>query len=74
MVAGVSAEIGRGNGNGAAAGILAAELAAITFGEMFVEPATRDNQIQSAGRIIGAIAGTAVTNSSGGANSVERVL
>ncbi len=69
VVAGISAEIGRGDGKGAAAGALAAELAAITLGEVFVEPATRDNQIQSAGRIIGAITGAAVTNSSGGANS-----
>lgn len=65
----LSAEIGRGDGKGAAAGALAAELAAITLGEIFVEPATRNNQIQSAGRIIGAITGAAVTNSSGGANS-----
>lgn len=69
VVAGISAEIGRGDGKGAAAGALAAELAAITLGEIFVEPATRNNQIQSAGRIIGAITGAAVTNSSGGANS-----
>ncbi|NMD78256.1 filamentous hemagglutinin N-terminal domain-containing protein [Klebsiella sp. DNRA6] len=69
VVAGISAEIGRGDGKGAAAGALAAELAAITLVEIFVEPATRNNQIQSAGRIIGAITGAAVTNSSGGANS-----
>ncbi|HCI9213314.1 DUF637 domain-containing protein [Klebsiella variicola] len=69
VVSGISAEIGRGDGKGAAAGALAAELAAITLGEIFVEPATRDNQIQSAGRIIGAISGAAVTNSSDGANS-----
>lgn len=69
VVSGISAEIGRGDGKGAAAGALAAELAAITLGEIFVEPATRDNQLQSAGRIIGAISGAAVTNSSDGANS-----
>ncbi|HBM3243525.1 DUF637 domain-containing protein [Klebsiella oxytoca] len=69
VVAGISAEIGRGDGKGAAAGALAAELAAITLGQIFVEPATRNNQIQAAGRIIGAITGAAVTNSSGGANS-----
>lgn len=69
MVSGISAEISRGDGKEAAAGALAAELAAITLGEIFVEPATRDHQIQSAGRIIGAISGAAVTNSSDGANS-----
>ncbi|HCR56653.1 MAG TPA: hemagglutinin [Raoultella sp.] len=69
VLAGISAEIGRGDGKGAAAGALAAELAAISLGDIFVEPATRNNQIQSAGRIIGAITGAAVTNSSGGANS-----
>lgn len=69
VLAGISAEIGRGDGKGAAAGALAAEMAAITLGDIFVEPATRNNQIQSAGRIIGAITGAAVTNSSGGANS-----
>lgn len=69
VVAGISSEIGRGDGKGAAAGALAAELAAITLGQIFVEPATRNNQIQAAGRIIGAITGAAITNSSGGANS-----
>ncbi|EIX9039935.1 TPA: DUF637 domain-containing protein [Klebsiella variicola] len=69
VVSGISAEISRGDGKEAAAGALAAELAAITLGEIFVEPATRDHQIQSAGRIIGAISGAAVTNSSDGANS-----
>lgn len=69
VVAGISSEIGRGDGKGAAAGALAAELAAITLGQIFVEPATRNNHIQAAGRIIGAITGAAITNSSGGANS-----
>ncbi|WP_300002421.1 DUF637 domain-containing protein [uncultured Cedecea sp.] len=69
VVSGISAEISRGNVKGAAAGALAAELAAITLGEVFVEPDTRENHILSAGRIIGALAGAAVTNSSAGANS-----
>ncbi|MFH4181075.1 DUF637 domain-containing protein, partial [Acinetobacter baumannii] len=39
VVSGISAEISRGDGKEAAAGALAAELAAITLGEIFVEPA-----------------------------------
>nr|WED67561.1 DUF637 domain-containing protein [Pectobacterium colocasium] len=50
VVAGVAAEIGGGNVKGAAAGALAAELAAITLGEIFTAPATRDIQIESAGK------------------------
>lgn len=78
VLSGISAEIGGGNGKGAAAGALAAELAAITLGNMFVEPDTRDNKIQSAGRVIGAITGAAITNSvagvNSGANAAENVL
>lgn len=78
VVAGVAAEIGRGDGKGAAAGALAAELAAITLGDIFTEPATRDAKVQSAGRIIGAVTGAAITNSakgaSSGASAAENVL
>ncbi|MEZ7213922.1 hypothetical protein ACBC55_06060 [Klebsiella spallanzanii] len=78
VLSGISAEIAGGDGKGAAAGALAAELAAITLGNMFVEPDTRDNKIQSAGRVIGAITGAAITNSvagvNSGANAAESVL
>ncbi|MEI7088394.1 DUF637 domain-containing protein [Pectobacterium versatile] len=69
VIAGVAAEIGGGNAKGAAAGALAAELAAISLGNTFVDPALREIQITSTGRIIGALAGAATTGKASGVNS-----
>ncbi|ACT11127.1 MULTISPECIES: DUF637 domain-containing protein [Pectobacterium] len=69
VVAGVAAEISGGNVKGAAAGALAAELAAISLGNTFVDPALREIQITSTGRIIGALAGAAITGKATGVNS-----
>ncbi|WP_248463848.1 DUF637 domain-containing protein [Pectobacterium versatile] len=69
VIAGVAAEIGGGNAKGAAAGALAAELAAISLGNTFVDPALREIQITSTGRIIGALAGAAITGKASGVNS-----
>ncbi|WP_420064372.1 DUF637 domain-containing protein [Pectobacterium colocasium] len=69
VIAGVAAEIGGGNAKGAAAGTLAAELAAISLGNTFVDPALREIQITSTGRIIGALAGAATTGKASGVNS-----
>ncbi|MBN3343262.1 DUF637 domain-containing protein [Pectobacterium brasiliense] len=69
VVAGVAAEISGGNVKGAAAGALAAELAAISLGNTFVDPALREIQITSTGRIIGALAGAAITGKASGVNS-----
>ncbi|MEI7409845.1 DUF637 domain-containing protein [Pectobacterium aroidearum] len=69
VIAGVAAEIGGGNAKGAAAGALAAELAAISLGNTFVDPALREIQITSTGRIIGALAGAAITGKATGVNS-----
>ncbi|UUE57800.1 DUF637 domain-containing protein [Pectobacterium aroidearum] len=78
VIAGVAAEIGGGNAKGAAAGALAAELAAISLGNTFVDPALREIQITSTGRIIGALAGAAITGKvsgvNSGANAAESVL
>ncbi|MBA5236553.1 DUF637 domain-containing protein [Pectobacterium aroidearum] len=69
VVAGVAAEISGGNVKGAAVGALAAELAAISLGNTFVDPALREIQITSTGRIIGALAGAAITGKASGVNS-----
>lgn len=78
VIAGVAAEIGGGNAKGAAAGALAAELAAISLGNTFVDPALREIQITSTGRIIGALAGAAITGKASGvtsgASAAESVL
>ncbi|MGV7964005.1 DUF637 domain-containing protein, partial [Photorhabdus tasmaniensis] len=64
-VSALAAEIGGGNAKGAAAGALAAELAAITLDKTFSDPMS----IQAGGKIIGGVAGAIVTHSAEGANS-----
>ena len=69
--------VGKSVSHAVVAGV-AAELAAITLDDIFTEPATRDAKVQSAGRIIGAVTGAAITNSakeaSSGASAAENVL
>ncbi|ATM77595.1 hemagglutinin [Serratia fonticola] len=72
VVAGVSAEIGRGSGKGAAAGALAAELAGVILGENIIKPKewqTKSEQQVQIARVIGAVAGSVFTGTPGGAYS-----
>ncbi|OKP27693.1 hypothetical protein BSQ40_15200 [Serratia fonticola] len=72
VVAGVSAEIGRGSGKGAAAGALAAELAGVILGENIIKPKewqTKSEQQAQIARVIGAVAGSVFTGTPGGAYS-----
>ncbi|MFE8152168.1 DUF637 domain-containing protein [Brenneria goodwinii] len=85
VVSGVAAEIGGGNGKGAAAGAMAAELAGIVMGSSLFEPkyknevdkqvanllkATQKNETSVLiAKVIGSLAGAIITNSPNGVNS-----
>lgn len=85
MLAGISAEIGRGDGKGAAAGALAAELAGVVMQSTLFEPANlneKERQLQrlqealngneakeQTARVIGALTGALTTHTPEGAYS-----
>ncbi|WP_174508774.1 DUF637 domain-containing protein [Klebsiella oxytoca] len=85
VVAGISAEIGRGDGKGAAAGALAAELAGVIMQSTLFEPAElneRERQLvrlqealngneakEQTARVIGALTGALITHTPEGAYS-----
>ena len=85
VLAGISAEIARGDGKGAAAGALAAELAGVAMQNSLFEPANLNEQerqllrLQEAlngneakeqtARVIGALAGALVSHTAEGTNS-----
>uniref|UniRef100_UPI0035C789BD hypothetical protein n=1 Tax=Serratia quinivorans TaxID=137545 RepID=UPI0035C789BD len=85
MVAGVAAEIGRGDGKGAAAGALAAELAGVIMQSTLFEPANlneKERQLyrlqealngnevkEQTARVIGALTGVLTTHTPEGAYS-----
>ncbi|MEC5343325.1 DUF637 domain-containing protein [Brenneria populi] len=69
VVAGVAAEIGRGNGKGAAAGAMAAELAGIIINDNLVKTEGWQEQQAQISRVAGAFAGALATGKASGANS-----
>ncbi len=80
VVAGISAEIGRGNAKGAAAGALAAELAAIILDVNTIKPNEWQSKTEhwaQIARVAGAVSGAVFTGKSdgtySGANSAESV-
>lgn len=89
VLAGISAEIGRGDGKGAAAGALAAELAGVVMQSTLFEPANLNEQerqlqrLQEAlngneakeqtARVIGALTGALTTHTPEGAYSAQNV-
>lgn len=69
VVSGISAEIRRGNGKGAAAGALAAELAGVLINDNLVESQGWQERQAQISRVAGALAGAIVTGKASGANS-----
>ncbi|QJW54282.1 hypothetical protein HL670_01150 [Serratia plymuthica] len=72
VVAGVAAEIGRGDSKGAAAGALAAELAGVILGDNIIKPdewQKKSEQQAQMARVLGAAAGAVFTGKSDGAYS-----
>ncbi len=72
VLAGISAEIGRGDGKGAAAGALAAELAGVILGDNIIKPEEwqkKSEQQAQMARVLGAAAGAVFTGKSDGAYS-----
>ncbi|MEL5515610.1 DUF637 domain-containing protein [Serratia bockelmannii] len=72
VLAGISAEIGRGDGKGAAAGALAAELAGVILGDNIIKPEEwqkKSEQQAQMARVLGATAGAVFTGKSDGAYS-----
>ncbi|HFT7665921.1 TPA: DUF637 domain-containing protein [Serratia marcescens] len=72
VLAGVAAEIGKGNAKGAAAGALAAELAGVILGDNIIKPEEwqkKSEQQAQMARVAGAIAGAVFTGKPGGAYS-----
>ncbi|MDF7666466.1 DUF637 domain-containing protein [Orbaceae bacterium ESL0727] len=65
----IAAEIGGGNGIGAAAGALAAELAVTSMGDYFISRNYSNEQIIGVSKVAGAIAGAIATNSPQGVYS-----
>ncbi|HFD7739173.1 MULTISPECIES: DUF637 domain-containing protein [Serratia] len=72
VLAGVAAEIGKGNAKGAAAGALAAELAGVILGDNIIKPEEwqkKSEQQAQMARVLGAAAGAVFTSKSDGAYS-----
>ncbi|HAV2278862.1 TPA: filamentous hemagglutinin N-terminal domain-containing protein [Serratia marcescens] len=72
VLAGVAAEIGKGNAKGAAAGALAAELAGVILGDNIIKPKEwqkKSEQQAQMARVLGAAAGAVFTGKSDGAYS-----
>ncbi|WP_244171016.1 DUF637 domain-containing protein [Xenorhabdus miraniensis] len=72
VVSGISAEIARGNAQGAVVGVLAAELAAISLGENMIRPEEWKRTAEAQARIsqvLGGFAGAVFTGKPGGAYS-----
>ncbi|CAI1124917.1 DUF637 domain-containing protein [Serratia ficaria] len=72
VLAGISAEIGKGNAKGAAAGALAAELAGVILGDNTIKPEEwqkKSEQQAQMARVLGATAGAVFTGKPGGAYS-----
>ena len=69
VVAGISAEIGRGNAKGAAAGALAAELAGIILNDNLVKSEGWQERQAQISRVSGALVGAIATGRASGANS-----
>ncbi|MBN5418562.1 DUF637 domain-containing protein [Serratia marcescens] len=72
VLAGVAAEIGKGNAKGAAAGALAAELAGVILGDNIIKPEEwqkKSEQQAQMARVLGAAAGAVFTGKSDGAYS-----
>ncbi len=72
VLAGISAEIGKGNAKGAAAGALAAELAGVILGDNIIKPEEwqkKSEQQAQMARVLGAAAGAVFTGKSDGAYS-----
>lgn len=72
VLAGISAEIGGGNGKGAAAGALAAELAGVILGDNTIKPEEwqrKSEQQAQMAKVLGATAGAVFTGRSDGVYS-----
>jgi filamentous hemagglutinin len=69
VVAGISAEIGRGDGKGAAAGALAAELAGVIINDNLVKSEGWQERHTQISRVSGALVGAIATGRASGANS-----
>ena len=72
VLAGISAEIGGGNGKGAAAGVLAAELAGVILGDNTIKPEEwqrKSEQQAQMAKVLGATAGAVFTGRSDGVYS-----
>ncbi|MES0764857.1 DUF637 domain-containing protein [Serratia marcescens] len=72
VLAGVAAEIGKGNAKGAAAGALAAELAGVILGDNIIKPEEwqkKSEQQAQMARVLGAAAGAVFTGKYDGAYS-----
>ncbi|OKB65908.1 filamentous hemagglutinin [Serratia marcescens] len=69
VLAGVAAEIGRGDGKGAAAGALAAELAGVIINDNLVRSEGWQERQAQISRVAGAFAGAIVTAKAAGATS-----
>ncbi|BEO48343.1 hypothetical protein SMQE20_29020 [Serratia marcescens] len=69
VLAGISAEIGRGDGKGAAAGALAAELAGIIINDNLVKTEGWQERQAQISRVSGAFVGAIATGKAAGANS-----
>lgn len=69
VVAGISAEIGRGDGKGAAAGALAAELAGVIINDNLVKSEGWQERQAQISRVSGALVGAIATGKASGANS-----
>ncbi|ALE97359.1 DUF637 domain-containing protein [Serratia marcescens] len=69
VLAGVAAEIGKGNAKGAAAGALAAELAGVIINDNLVRSEGWQERQAQISRVAGAFAGALATGKANGANS-----
>lgn len=69
VLAGISAEIGRGDGKGAAAGALAAELAGVIINDNLVKTEGWQERQSQISRVAGAFAGAIATGKASGTNS-----
>ncbi|MBH3138894.1 DUF637 domain-containing protein [Serratia marcescens] len=69
VLAGISAEIGRGDGKGAAAGALAAELAGVIINENLIKNEGWQERQAQISRVSGAFVGAIATGKAAGANS-----
>ncbi|CAI1614457.1 Possible hemagglutinin (DUF637) [Serratia quinivorans] len=69
VLAGISAEIGKGNAKGAAAGALAAELAGVIINDNLVKNEGWQERQAQISRVAGAFAGAIATGKASGTNS-----